>query len=234
MRVANTTLLTVLVLSCRRTHLLRRSVSALKEHFRAIEPEVAVKWVCFDNGSSRAEQAELLDMGFDLILLSDKNLGQGPAINHLISSLRSPYYLLLEDDWEVHNAKGLRFVSESIRFMDTHPRVSSVKLDACHFLEFEDRKVYDGPFRVSEVGPAFYVQNPQMLWGGFCFPPSVTKSDSMRDIGPCTEEQPFRRGWAESYCSTKFSRKYLVAKSPEMLLFNHIGAEPSSGWADTQ
>jgi hypothetical protein len=225
-------ILTVLVLSCRRVELLRRTLPPLREHFATLETNLGVQWVCFDNGSLLT-RSELLQLDFDLVLLSKQNLGQGPAINHLFSSVRTPYFLLLEDDWELVNPERIHFVSESIGFMAAHPDVGTVKLDTCHFLDFKDTKVYSGPYCSSESKTPFYIQNPEMLWGGFCFPPSITKTEIMRKAGACTEEQPYRRGWAESYCSAHFSRISYAAKSPEMLLFKHIGQEASSGWGDT-
>jgi len=176
---------------------------------------------------------DLLDFDFDLLQLSKSNLGQGPAINQMISSVRTPYFVLLEDDWELVNPNKLAFFKESVEFMSDHPKVATVKLDTCHFLEFQDRRTYSGPHFSAHARVPFYVQNPNELWGGFCFPPAVTRTEAMQSIGPCIEDQPFRRGWAESYCSSQFARKYCAAKSPEMLLFKHIGEVPSSGWDGT-
>jgi hypothetical protein len=227
--MASSAQLTIVALSCRRTHLLRRILPPLRDHFSVTEPQLGVQWICFDNGSLQTRR-ELLDLDFDLLLLSNQNLGQGPAFNNLLRHVCTPYFMLLEDDWELVNPRKFRFVEECINFMTTHERVGTIKLDTCHFLDFSDRTTYSGPHFSANKNLPFYVQNPKMLWGGFCFPPAITRTHVMRRGGPCTEDQPFRRGWAESYCSAQFSRTAYAAKSPEMLLFKHIGEVPSDGW----
>lgn len=47
------------------------------------------------------------------------------------------------------------------------------------------------------------------------------------------EDQPFRKWWAESEFSSRFSQHLVVAKSPEMLLFRHIGDESCGDWQNT-
>jgi len=165
-------------------------------------------------------------------MLSKENLGQGPAINFLMSSVRTPYLMMLEDDWELVNPERRLFFNDSIQFMAAHPEIGTIKLDTCHFLDFSDSAVYSGPHYSDQGRIPFYVQNPEMLWGGFCFPPAITRTEVMKSIGECTEEQPYRRGWAESYYSAHFSRVSYAAKSPKMLLFKHISEQPSSGWSD--
>lgn len=225
--------LTVLVLSCRRLPYLERTLAAARAHFATIEPSVKTRWVCFDNGSSKDEQARLLEHGFDLLLLSKENLGQGPALNQLVGAVRTDYFLLLEDDWVIENPQSIRFFQECRCILEADRRLAQVKVDSTYFTDLGDRSIYDGPFRVGS-GVQFFVQNPDMTWGGFCCPPAVTRTDAVRLIGPFAEDQPFRRWWAESEYSARFSRRFCVAKSPEMLLFKHIGDEPSSGWATTQ
>ena len=226
-------LLSILVLSCKRIALLKQILPRVREHFIHIEPHIGVQWICFDNGSLD-QRKDLVEMDFDLLLLSRANRGQGCAVNQLFSTIRTPYFMLLEDDWELRNPEMIPFVSECLKLMTANPKIASVKLDACHFLSFSDSKVYEGPYHSGTQRIPFYIQNPDMLWGGFCFPPSITRTDAMLDTLPCPEDQPFRRGWAESYCSAKFSRKYNSAKSPSLLLFRHIGVEPSLGWKDQQ
>lgn len=224
--------LSILALSCRRTHLLRRTLPPLRNHFQSTEPNLDVQWICFDNGSIET-RAELLDLGFDFLLLSKINLGQGPAFNQMMATVRTPYFMFLEDDWELMNPRNVRFVEESMKFMSAHKDVGTVKLDTCHFLEFGNSQIYSGPY-CSDNGLRFYVQNPNMLWGGMGFTPAITRTDIAIKMGMCIEDQPFRHGWAESYCSYQFSRIARVAKSPDMLLFNHICDTPSVGWKDQE
>jgi hypothetical protein len=223
--------LTILLLSCRRLPLLERTVHATRRHFESVEKDVGVRWVCFDNGSSSEDQRRLKDLDFDLLLLSKVNLGQGPALNQLIGTVRTDYFLLLEDDWLLENAHGVPFVREAVAILESDGRIGSVKLDSCYFTDFTDRQRYDSrPFRAPGRDVRYHVQNPDVIWGGFCFPPSITPTEALRHVGPITEDQPFRRWWAESEYSARFSRQFVAVKSPDMLLYRHIGDEPSSGW----
>ncbi len=189
-----------------------------------------------DNGSAQCERLQLEAMGFDTLLLSRENLGIGPAMNRLASIVRTPYILNLQDDWLLNNPNRIPFFSQALRIFDSDAKIGQIKLDNCHHLDFKDRTFYDGPFQVNDCKANFYIQNPDVLWGGFTFPPAITRMSAIYAIGPFTEEQPFRRGWAESEYSSRSSRKFVSVKSPELLLFNHIGNDPSPGWtgADKQ
>jgi hypothetical protein len=227
--------LTILLLSCRRLGLLERTVAATRRHFEAVEPEVTVRWVCFDNGSSPEDQRTLEALGFDLLLLSKANLGQGPALNQLLASVRTEHFLLLEDDWLLENPGHVPFVRKSAAILASDPKIGSVKLDSCYFTDFTDRERYEAPpFDAPGRDVRYHVQNPDVIWGGFCFPPSVTPIEAIQRTGPIREDQPFRRWWAESEYSARFSRRYVAVKSPDMLVYRHIGDEPSSGWAPVE
>lgn len=224
------TQLTILVLHCQRIGYLRRTLAAARAHFDELEPEVRPTWVLFDNGSSAADQAELSRLGLDLLMLSPQNLGQGPALNRLLSLVRTPYFLLLEDDWELVNPERVRFVAESLAILEREHRIGQIKLDALHHLEFSDRRVYDGPFQAGPGAVDFFVMDPRHRWAGFCCPPAITRTSALREVGDFREEDPRRRWWAESEFCQRFAARFVTAKSPGMLLFRHIGDEPSAGW----
>jgi GT2 family glycosyltransferase len=223
-------LVTVLFLTRNRLHYLRRTVASIREHLEQIEPGLPAAMVCFDNGSSAADRVELAGMGFDLLTLSQVNLGIGPAMNHLVSMVRSPFLLNLQDDWVVTNPKRLPFIAEAMAIMDGDPRIGHIKLDNYHFLEFNDRRIYDGPFTAPHGTVPFYCQDPKQLWGGFCFPPGLTRTMVLHELGPFREDQAFRRGWAESEYTQRYAQRYFAAKSPAMTIFTHIGEEPTAGW----
>lgn len=224
----------VLFLSCKRLRYLTRTLDAIRCHFQMTEPHVSARYICFDNGSSEEDRAALDRMGFDELILSRENLGIGPAMNRLLATVRTPYFLNLQDDWELRNDKKIHFFSQCRKILESDEKLASIKLDTCHFLKFDDRSIYDGPFQINNDSPPFYVQNPKMLWGGFTFPPALTRTSAIHTCGPFVEDQPLRRGWAESEYSARYSQNFLSAKSPEMLLFHHIGDEASTGWADAK
>jgi hypothetical protein len=226
--------LTVAVLSCKRLELLERTLAAIRPHFERVEPDVRVTWTCFDNGSSPAERQALEGMGFDLLLLSRENLGQGPALNLLLGAVRTPLFLLLEDDWALENPADVRFVEESHAILQADPSLGTVKLDAMHFIDFDDRTRYAGPFQVPGRGVKFHVQNPTGPWGGLCFSPAITRTDAVRRVGAIREDEPFRKWWAESEYTTRFASELHAVKSPDMLLFKHLGDAPCPDWVVPQ
>lgn len=225
--------ISVLFLSCRRLELLSRTLDSARQHFANVETEVAAEYLCFDNGSSSEDQTRLLNMGFDLVMLGRENLGIGPAMNRLVSMVRTPFVLNLQDDWILENPRAITFVAESGRIFAADKRIGQIKLDLHHFTDFTEKHVYDGPFQAQDGNVEYHVQNPQMQWGGFSFPPAITRTEALWRMGPFTEEKPFQRGWAESEYSARFSKEYVAAKSPQMLLFRHIGDEACSGWNTT-
>jgi hypothetical protein len=226
----STPMISMLFLSCRRLQYLTRTVQSIREHVQTTEPHLSTTFICFDNGSAPDDRMAISALGFDLLTFSKVNRGIGPAMNHLVSQVRSPYLLNLQDDWTVTNPHQMRFLSEAIRIMENDPRISQVKLDTCHFLDFHDRTTYAGPFQRETDHVPYFVQNPQMLWGGFCFPPALTRVAALHQLGPFREDRPFQRGWAESEYSQRYATKYVVAKSPSMLVFEHIGVESTTGW----
>jgi len=226
-------MVTVLFLTCKRLQYLHKTAAAIRRHFNEVEPQARPAYICLDNGSPSTDRQLLEAMGFDLLILSRENLGIGPAMNVLVSAVRTPYVLNLQDDWLLENPRQIPFFAEACQIFESDPKVGQVKLDSYHHLDFKDRTFYDGPFSAKgKIG--HYVQNPGMLWGGFTFPPAITRMSAVYDVGPFTEEQPFRRGWAESEYSARSSRKYVSVKSPEFLLFKHIGDQPSPGWIQEQ
>ncbi len=225
--------LTVLVLSCRRLPLLERTVEAARDHFSRVE-RIPVTWVCFDNGSSAEDQDRIRELGFDLLMLSKENLGQGPALNRLVSAVRTRHFLLLEDDWLLENPRRLPFVQESVAILEAAPQLGQLKLDQAYFTDFSNGEIYGRPVLTGASRIPICVQKPSFQWAGFCCPPAITKTQAVRDVGPFREDHPFRRWWAESEFCARFGQRYLVAKSPELLLFKHIGDVPSAGWKDQE
>lgn len=226
-------MLSLLFLSCRRIPLLERTLDAARQHFQHVEKDLKPQFICFDNGSCEIDQEALKNMGFDFLFLSKQNLGIGPAMNQLVSSVRTPYFLNMQDDWHLENPMKHSFVSECLRIMECDNRILQVKLDACHFLDFDNRAEYAGPFKAPGASLGYYVRNPERMWGGFTFPPAISRTSAVRSLGPFEEKEPFRRGWAESEYSARSARKFVTAKSPELLLFKHIGETPTTGWHDS-
>jgi hypothetical protein len=224
-----TSQLSLLFLSCKRLPYLRRTVQAVRQHFSEVEPDVQPHYICFDNGSSAQDRQQLLEMGFDVLLLAKENRGIGPAMNALVSMVRTPYFLNLQDDWEMRNPKALPLVRFAIGLLEQDQRFGHLKVEDYHFLDFSDRSVYDGPHE-GPSGIPYFVQNPNMLWGGFSFPPAVTRTSVLHMLGPFREDQPFRRGWAESEFSQRYTQSYLAMKCPELMLFHHIGDETCPDW----
>ena len=227
--MADIATLSIIVLSCRRLQYLSKTLERCRLHFATIETAVRPNWICFDNGSTVEEQQQLRLLGFDTLLLSRENIGIGPAMNRLVACVRSPYFLALQDDWLLENPNAIRFVEESMRILESDPKLAHVKLDACHFLDFNNRTVYAGPYQVEGGGVQFYVQNPQQVWGGFCFPPAITRTSAIHELGPFREDRPFGRGWAESEYCARFARNFCAVKSPQMALFRHIGERSAAG-----
>lgn len=223
--------LSVPVLSCRRLPPLLRTVEAARAHFARVETNVKTTWICFDNGSPPEDHAALANLDFDLLAPSSKNLGQAPALDRLLNSVRSEYFLLIEDDWLLDNPKGACFVEETVAILRGDPNLGAVKIDDCHFTDFGDRQRHDGPFHAPGRSLPYFVQNPALIWGGFCFPPSAASTEAIRRVGPISEDPPLRNWWPESEYSARFAGRYYVVKSTEMLILRHVGGESCDGWA---
>ncbi len=222
--------LSVGALSCRRPAYLERAVTSLRAHIERDERDASVSWFCLDNTSSGKDREEIKGLNWDLLVLSKHNVGVGPGLNSLLSLVRSGYVLLLPDDWELGNAAGTQFLRESAIILQTDPRLAQVRLDAAPPLDFADKLRCDGPFIASGGKVNFFVLNPSVPWGSFTFTPSLCRTEAFQDVGPLSEDNPLRRKWAEVSYSQRLAGKYLAIKSPDMLVFKHIGELTCPGW----
>jgi hypothetical protein len=214
-------LLSVVLVTDHHQHRLKRTVDALRAHLADIEPDMPAKFLCFAHGSAAADHQSLGDIGFDLVTLSRRHLGLGPALNQVVAQVRTPWMLTLLDDWELDNPGNVRFIREAVNAMIANPRIGQVKLDASFYLDFCNPAVYQGPFQPAGGTVPFYRQNPTMLWGGFGFAPALSQTAALRDIGPFREDRPGQHGWAECDYSQRFCRSYTSAKSPLMTPFRY-------------
>ena len=154
----------------------------------------------------------------------------GLALNRLLSHVRTPYFLLLPDDWLLDNPKKAPFIRKALAILECDGRIGNVNLDGQYFLEFNDRLLYAGPFRTPVGDPEYFVRNPALPWAGFHLSPMIGRTAAFHDVGPFREDQPLQRRWAELDYARRFGERWVAAKSPALSLFQHVGHEPCPGW----
>ena len=221
---------TVLAASCGRQIELRKAVEALRTHAASLEPEVRLLWLLHDDGIRTPELQLGQGAPWDEIILSKGNSGLGPALNCLLSHVRTPYFLLLPDDWLLDNPQKAPFIQKALAILECDGRIGNVNLDGQYFLEFNDRLLYAGPFRTPVGDPEYFVRNPALPWAGFHLSPMIGRTAAFHDIGPFREDQPLQRRWAELDYARRFGERWVAAKSPALSLFQHVGHEPCPGW----
>jgi GT2 family glycosyltransferase len=123
----------VVLLSCKRQELLKRTLTAFIKYMYQVEPTITYEFLLWDNGGSTSDLDLLLyEFPIDKLIISRQNMGIAFALNNLFfSACRSPYILSLEEDWEAKYEKwpkNFPALSMSQKILDSDSTVLEVWL----------------------------------------------------------------------------------------------------------
>ena len=167
---------TVVVTSCGRFDLLRRTLRSLKEHMD--QPPVA--WVIIED--SGEEEARLVASELDLpgeVIINRPNLGQMKSIDKAYAAVKTPYVFHCEDDWEFFRSG---FIAESFRVLDARRDVSVVCLRP---RKEEHPLVRDLPAEAI-AGVSVYLLDPKLHpeYFSYAFNPGMRRMEDYLRFGP--------------------------------------------------
>ncbi|KAJ3251635.1 hypothetical protein HK103_002222 [Boothiomyces macroporosus] len=121
----------VILLSCKRPLLLKRTVSAFVSYMHTNEPNITYEMILWDNGSERDLLRDYIQtLPIDRFIFSRVNVGIAYAFDQLIfQQCRSPYILSLEEDWEVGPGfDHMPLIQMAMNVIDTDEKVLEVWL----------------------------------------------------------------------------------------------------------
>ncbi|MGC4062598.1 MAG: glycosyltransferase family 2 protein [Aquabacterium sp.] len=116
--------------------------------------------ICSDDCSERQHQARIRAMGFDKVLIAEKNGGLGRNNNKGLKAVETDYVLMVQDDCELVDPCA---IDRAIRILDEDPSIGMVRLmdDASHFA-LQKRQLGNFPYFVCDHhGPAYQALKQQ-------------------------------------------------------------------------
>jgi hypothetical protein len=176
---------TVVLTSCGRLDLLEKTIKSLPLFFWHRLPH---RILVDDSGDPEVhrELERQKESGYLIgwhLLLHEKNLGQGHAIDHAYERVSTPYIFHMEDDWEFIEYE---FISRSLVILEQNPKLCQVTFrgNSPHPREKEIRGMGDTQHQI--LAPEF-----MGMWHGFTYNPNVFRKscyDIVKPIGDRREQ----------------------------------------------
>jgi len=201
----------VTFLSCRRLHLLERSIQAVIHHLETVEPNVKYEIVWVDNGSNQQNTIQILQkFQIEKPVLLQLNYGLAFGFNLQFFGLcRAPFILTLEEDWQVKEGTRISAISMALNLLRTDERLLSV------FLRPEKDELHDlSPWRTNEktqIEYRYHCKSPNNVWGSYSNGASLIRASYIKEIGYFTEDF-WNAGWVEGNFASRVPEKYCGAE----------------------
>jgi len=170
---------TVVVTSCGRFDLLRRTLQTLRDT-ADIAPE---GWIITEDSGDDAARAVATDLGLQNaeVIVNRPALGQMRSIDLAYSKVQTPYVFHCEDDWAFTRSG---YIGESYRVLTAAPHVSIVCLRP---RSEENKLVRDAP-GTTIAGVEVYLLDPKLHpeYFSYAFNPGLRRMADYQRIGPFT------------------------------------------------
>lgn len=220
----------LVMLSCRRLHLLQKTCEALFAHIDKHEQNIDFEYIIVDNGSDK-ELTDYVDSlnRFNKKIYNSKNLGIGRGLNQGFMAATGEFIFQLEDDWLCNMNEP--FIGTSLEVLKEFDDIGIVRLKAK-----ETRKTSRnvGETRFTSSGAKVYPWFPtKMPCGVYCFGCGVFKRQAFYYTGQIPTKGIAPRKIEHEYA--RMFEKYYNGSRVEGLLeaFEHIGGrDKSPGWKE--
>lgn len=219
---------TLTVTSCKRLDLFERTINSFLNCCNDIER--IERFVCIDDNSSPEDRQRMQARYpfFEFILKGPEEKGHARSMNRLLETVRTPYWLHLEDDW--HYIVATDYVSRAIGILEQEPTLAQVVFNRNYAELLEHRALVGGMVRRhperafryvlhehTPEGPerdAFFARHPvgsrsNTWWPHFSLQPSLMDVARIRSVGSFDEkggsfEQEFARRFLRAGWRTAF------------------------------
>ncbi len=210
---------TLTITSCKRMQLFERTVNSFLNCCADLHR--IGRYVCIDDNSSDADRARMRELYpfFDFILKDPDEKGHARSMNRLRETVRTPYWLHLEDDW--HFIVGCDYVGRARAVLDVEPRVGQVCFNRNYAETLADRALVGGMARKTSHPPLRYILHEYLAegsafeayrsrlpagvstnawWPHFSLRPGLARTGALHALGPFSESTPaFEREYALRY-----------------------------------
>ncbi len=202
---------TLTITACRRFELLVRSMDSFLAACSDVER--IGRFVCIDDGSSHADREAMAARYpfFEFIWKTLADRGHARSMNTLRDTVRSTYWLHLEDDFQFFERRD--YVTEALAILDHEPTVGQVLFNRGYAEDLDGRNIDAGELRNLTGGVRYWMhvcdwsagvpppgRRSVAYWPHFSLRPSLMRTDAIRAVGTF-DESPihFEREFAERY-----------------------------------
>ncbi len=230
--------ISLIVLSCKRWHILKRLVGSMKDYFGRVEDYPHIEKVLVDNGSGEEliEEAKEMDF-FDKVIAYPQNLGMVGALKDAYKKVDGEYILFIEDDFILDYDRP--FIADAIKVFNEFPEIGIIRLKNQNNWWKPHRVI--APLRKTKDGVEFWTWLPSRdgklnVW---CAGSAVFRKVSYFSTGelPDVEENtPRNRRLHQGYIyeclyGKRYNKDWLAAKIRDCYPFFQPNLnKESSGW----
>jgi hypothetical protein len=167
---------TIVVTSCGRFDLLRRTLQSLRDHLDAAPS----RWIITEDSGQEEVRTLVAELGLTAeIIVNRPALGQIRSIDMAYGLVRTPYVFHCEDDWEFFRTG---FIAESFRVLDARADISIV----CLRPRAEENKLVRNLPAEDVGGVQVYLLDPKLHpeYFSYAFNPGLRRVADYAAIGP--------------------------------------------------
>jgi glycosyltransferase involved in cell wall biosynthesis len=154
----------VIFVTYRRFHLLRRTVESFLQHTAYPNLELIVS----DDGSPREVQEQISSLPVHKVLLSKKRRGFAGNANTGLRESSGEYILMLQDDWECHGPR--QYLADAVAALQRYPHLGILKFYGRNATENSVREIDDQmgifeierPISITETNRHIYSDTPHI------------------------------------------------------------------------
>jgi hypothetical protein len=171
--------LTVVLTSCGRVDLLKRTIDSFKKFYTISD------FIIIEDSGHKDVREELKRLYPDYTLILNKvNLGLFESIDKAYSKVRTPFVVHLEDDWEFF--KG-GFIERAVKILESDQSIMQVNLSNIQDQPIEGYKFIDGmPYSIFGASSDGDAKSGvwQSYWHGFTCNPSIRSMEGYNKTKP--------------------------------------------------
>lgn len=217
MQFSDSSDITLVITSCGRFDLLKRTLESLDKY---IEYPIMKVIITEDSGSSDVHLTipEQWKLHTDVII-NDVKLGQLASIDKAYELVKTSYIFHCEDDWEFYRTN---FISDSLKILTTYPEVDVVRLRS-YYYDIAPHYPFHFLGEREVVGsiPFYKLDSTDPLWRGFSFNPGLRRLADYKKVAPYARFESSSKG--ESGISIEFHNLNMRTVLLENDACAHIG-----------
>lgn len=210
-------LVTVVITSCGRTDLLKRTI----ESFNKFNTFPVKEYIIIEDSGSKNVQDEIKALYPDYTLIfNEQNIGLVKSIDKAYSVVETPYIFHAENDWEF--LKG-GFIEKSLEILMVYPRVMQVWIRAMN--DTNGHPIDDEIYNAGNTSFLLMSTNAGGGgWHGFTWNPGLRRLADYKLVAPFSEVSPHSKaGEAEMLIGIQFYKLGFRAAILRDRYVHHIG-----------